>query len=131
MSGTGNIDNLTPWEPGESGNPNGRPKGRRNLATIIRDVLEDENFDWSVIPRHGKNLQERFGGLGSPWNVFVYLAMLQTMIGDKDARLWLTLAGYGNKIDVTSGGKEIQQPLVVSVIQARNVQPGPQTTDGS
>lgn len=29
-----------PFEKGESGNPNGRPKGRRNFSTIFYDALE-------------------------------------------------------------------------------------------
>ena len=29
-----------PWQKGETGNPNGRPKGQRNYATIYRDALE-------------------------------------------------------------------------------------------
>lgn len=30
------------FKPGESGNPNGRPKGVRNLSTILRDMLQEE-----------------------------------------------------------------------------------------
>ena len=34
-------NNLKPnWEKGESGNPNGRPKGSRNRSTIARQWLE-------------------------------------------------------------------------------------------
>lgn len=29
-----------PFKPGESGNPNGRPKGSRNFTTKVRDALE-------------------------------------------------------------------------------------------
>lgn len=32
-------DNLIPFKPGESGNPNGRPLGQRNYATIYREAL--------------------------------------------------------------------------------------------
>lgn len=32
-------DNLKPFKKGESGNPNGRPKGRKSRATIIRKWL--------------------------------------------------------------------------------------------
>lgn len=34
-------DNLKPaWKSGQSGNPNGRPKGARNRSTILRELLD-------------------------------------------------------------------------------------------
>jgi hypothetical protein len=33
-------DNLKHWPKGESGNPNGRPKGAKNRSTIARKWLE-------------------------------------------------------------------------------------------
>jgi hypothetical protein len=33
-------DNPKPFKKGQSGNPNGRPKGRRNRATVVRQWLE-------------------------------------------------------------------------------------------
>lgn len=30
------------WKPGQSGNPNGRPKGAKNKVTIIREYVEQE-----------------------------------------------------------------------------------------
>ena len=32
---------LTPWLPGQSGNPNGRPKGARNKTTLAIEALLD------------------------------------------------------------------------------------------
>jgi hypothetical protein len=32
---------LTPFKPGQSGNPNGRPKGSRNVATLALESLLD------------------------------------------------------------------------------------------
>lgn len=33
--------NLIPFKDGKSGNPNGRPKGQRNYATIYREALKN------------------------------------------------------------------------------------------
>lgn len=43
--------NLKSWKPGQSGNPDGRPKGSRNLKTIIKSLLNDTSVydrlsDW-------------------------------------------------------------------------------------
>lgn len=32
----------TKFKPGQSGNVNGRPKGTRNLSTILREMIEEE-----------------------------------------------------------------------------------------
>jgi hypothetical protein len=32
---------LTPWQPGQSGNPSGRPKGSRNRTTLAAEALLD------------------------------------------------------------------------------------------
>lgn len=33
------LDNLIPFEPGKSGNPNGRPLGQKNYSTLYREAL--------------------------------------------------------------------------------------------
>lgn len=35
-----NEQNLTPWKPGESGNPAGKPPGTKNLTTQVREALQ-------------------------------------------------------------------------------------------
>jgi len=39
-----NPENIEPhkYKEGVSGNPNGRPKGSRNLSTILRELLDEE-----------------------------------------------------------------------------------------
>lgn len=37
-----NEENLIPFQPGQSGNPNGRPKGRRNFTTVLEEILSQE-----------------------------------------------------------------------------------------
>jgi hypothetical protein len=34
-----NLENLTPWKEGQSGNPSGKPKGALNRATILKRYL--------------------------------------------------------------------------------------------
>ncbi len=33
---------LTQFKPGESGNPKGRPKGSKNLSTVLQDMLDQD-----------------------------------------------------------------------------------------
>ena len=33
------LDNLKPFEKGQSGNPNGRPLGQKNYATLYKEAL--------------------------------------------------------------------------------------------
>jgi len=36
------VENLKPCKPGETHNPNGRPKGTRNLSTLLRKYLKQK-----------------------------------------------------------------------------------------
>jgi Family of unknown function (DUF5681) len=36
---------LTPWRPGQSGNPSGRPKGARNKITLVVEALLDDEAE--------------------------------------------------------------------------------------
>ena len=41
MSTANNPDNnLSPWKPGQSGNPSGRPKGTRDLAGYVLETTD-------------------------------------------------------------------------------------------
>ena len=35
-----NGNNLSPWQPGQSGNPSGRPKGTRDLAGYVLETTD-------------------------------------------------------------------------------------------
>lgn len=36
-----NEENLKPFKPGQSGNPKGKPKGAKNVSTILREMLQN------------------------------------------------------------------------------------------
>ena len=115
-----NNSNLKPFtganDPRRS---NGRPKGRKNLSTIIRE-FEDENYDWSKIPKKGKKLSEYFKEVGAPWRAIVIAAMLQALKGDNNAREWLRKSAYGNNVDVTTEReRRIEAPIIVAKIKPR------------
>lgn len=105
-----NPQNIEPhkFKPGQSGNPNGRPKGAKSLATIIRE-LERDDFDWKHVPIKNK---DAVAAMGSPFKAIVMVAVGQAVSGDKAAREWLRKAGYGDKLDVTSDGEKLNVALV-------------------
>jgi hypothetical protein len=45
MSNPNNVEHIIPYQckPGETANPNGRPKGSRNLSTILKEYLACED----------------------------------------------------------------------------------------
>ena len=62
------------WKPGESGNPNGRPRKQFCIPDILRKILsephpEDELKTWL--------------------ETICYTAVMQAAKGDKDARAWI------------------------------------------
>lgn len=104
-----NIGKDTQFKPGQSGNPDGKPKGTRHLSTIIRDILE--NIDWDKTTLKNKEqLKKQYGNKG--WDAIVYVAHTKAMTGDTQAMKWLAENGYGKHLDITSGGEKLNVALV-------------------
>ena len=40
MTTANNPNNLSPWKPGQSGNPSGRPRGTRDLAGYVLETTD-------------------------------------------------------------------------------------------
>lgn len=99
-------DNLTPWQPGQSGNPNGRQPGSKNWATIVQDLLNDPDLAESV-------LEEKPGWWDKLPNKNMHEAISVAMIiksagGDTKAATWLRKTAYGDKIDLVSDGQPVK-----------------------
>lgn len=106
MSGKGRVENLQHWAPGESGNPNGRPRGTKSWSTVIRDLLDDPEIAdamlkkkpgwWDKLPN--KNAHEA-----------IAMAMaIKATSGDTKAATWLRKTAYGDKIDLTTDGQPVK-----------------------
>lgn len=121
----------TPFPPGVSGNPAGMKKGTKSLASIIRE-LEQDDFNWDKVPYKNKEIRETFKNIGNPFRVIVFVALMKASQGDIHAMEWLRKSGYGDKLDVTTNGKDIQQPpILASTIIPRHVKTETETETSS
>ena len=97
-----NTENLKPWKEGQSGNPNGRPKGRKNFKTLYYEAIEriaqsqgitGEEFEVKMIEqaaRKGFNGDRGF-----------YVDTMDRVHGKAD-----------QSIDHTTNGKELPAPII-------------------
>lgn len=92
------------WQPGQSGNPAGKPKGAKHLSTWIQELLNDEDFETEI--------QEGYKIVhfkGAPIKAIVKAQMIKAVNGDVKAFDVLGKYGFGTKqeIDVTSNGESV------------------------
>lgn len=101
-----NNENLTPWEPGTSGNPAGRERGSKNWSTIVRELLDDPELAESMLKKKpgwwdklpNKNAHEA-----------ITMAMaIKALGGDVKAATWLRKTAYGDKLDLTTDGQPVK-----------------------
>lgn len=108
------MGNLKSWQPGNSGNPKGRPKGSRNFKNVIRDLLDDQKT-WSLLPN---TLPET---AGTPIDAVV--CALTTKAIEGDVRAADTLLKYAINRDelVDDDGNSFfnTQELVIKVVNAK------------
>ena len=131
-----NEQNLKPFTGADDPRRhNGRPKGRKNLATIVRE-LENEDFDWDklAIIADNEKLKKAIDKLkqyGSPWRAITIRALIDSLGGDKKAMEYLRKSGYGDKLDVTTKGDKIIQPLIIPDITPDDAESQTETTEGT
>lgn len=80
----------TRFQPGVSGNKNGRPKGSRSMSTIVKELLDDEELvDRVLAQKHSywKHLPDKNFA-----TAIVIVMMIKAMSGDVRAATWIRLS---------------------------------------
>lgn len=115
-----NNSNLKPFTgANDPRRHNGRPKGTKNLSTIVRE-LENENFSWDLVPTKKKASVKR---IGSPWRAIVYIVLAKAIDGDIKAAEWLRKVGYGNNLEDEDRFqiRETMEPIIMTHINPRPI----------
>ena len=87
MANPQNIEKYK-WKPGQVTNPNGRPKGSKNLATLAAKILDDGGLDWDKVPIKGAaEMKKKYGNNG--WQAILYIAAAQALTGNIKAMQFL------------------------------------------
>lgn len=79
-------------------------KGSIHLSTRIKNMLEDENFEQKL--KDGTVLK------GQPIEAILRVAVARARTGDIRFLEWLAKYGWGQKVDITSGGEKLNIALV-------------------
>lgn len=99
------------WQPGQSGNPKGRPKGIKSFANVVRQLLADENIlDKLTNSKNTKWIDAL--PTKNPANAVVAAMVVKALEGDAHAADWLRKTGYGDKLDITTDGHELPVPIL-------------------
>ena len=98
----------TQFKPGQSGNPNGKPKGTKHISTWINEMLNDEKF--TAMIRDGYELKEY---KGAPVKAIVGAQIALAVNGDKQAADLLFKHGAPAKLLL---GNDPDNPLLSNQI---------------
>lgn len=89
-----NEGNLIPATKGEVRNPNGKPKGTKNLSTWIKELLNDEEFETYLIDGKKGLIEYK----GAPTKALIKVAIHRALHDEKNGvkwAEWLAKYGYG------------------------------------
>lgn len=100
------VGKATQFKPGQSGNPAGKPPGTKHLSTHIQELLNDEEFTTTI--RKGLKIEEY---KGAPIKAIVGAQIALAVQGDQKAFDLLGKYGYGSKLDLTTDGEALTNPL--------------------
>lgn len=103
-------DNLKPFKKGESGNPNGRPKGARNRSTLAKEWLEVAQKVKNPITGENQTLEQQ--------DIMTLALIKKARSGDVSAYKELMDSAYGKalqKTDLTTDGEKINAAPVINL----------------
>lgn len=92
---------VTQWEPGKSGNPKGKPKGTKHLATYIQEMLTDEKFEAMILDSKKGAIEYK----GAPIKAIIAVAIQKALFDKEKGQQWaewLARHGYGTKLTITA-----------------------------
>jgi len=117
MSKADNLKPRPPWKPGESGNPEGYPKGVPHRSTVARKVLE---MNMNPPEKILKTLHDLYPALEKKLKVEEIITMIQGLkaMTEKDTQAYKALmdSAYGQPTqDITSKGSQIQGDIQINV----------------
>lgn len=101
-----NEENLIPYKKGQSGNPNGRPKGSKNRSTIAKKWLQAMQKSENPLTLESEELSQED---------LITLALLKKASeGDVNAYKALMDSGYGSPVQQVEQ-TILEQPLFPDV----------------
>jgi len=106
--------------PGVSGNPGGRPKDDTKITYWLEKYLQGVNPKSPDGKKRIQELAEKLAGMAYGGNT-VAMSMVLDRIDGK----------VPQSTDITSGGKPIENPLIISTIKPRDVISETQTEESS
>ena len=79
--------NLTPWQPGQSGNPAGRKPGSKNMSTLVQELL-DQEADTTLLAK--SDFAELVQGVSTTYaKAVVWATIYRALGGNMQAIIWL------------------------------------------
>jgi len=109
------------FEPGESGNPSGRPAGSKNRATVAKKILE---MEWLIPEKIFQKIKEIFPGIEQKMCVedIIYITQAHKAIkrGDHQAAKFIIDSRYGapkQEIDMVGEIKITDHKITIEVIE--------------
>lgn len=105
------------FQPGQSGNPAGKPKGAKHISTWIQELLNNEEFEATILD--SKNGVKEYSG--APLKAIIGVAITKSLNGDNKWAEWLAKHGYGEKLTLANDVESpinINQPVSQDLLQA-------------